>query len=94
MTEQVEPSPKTEELVRAVSNNHQTPMAPLDLVEEQRPRAKLRIWAILIALYVCEKINGQKGEKPTLTPQARPLRCCAGPNHHRDFDPDHLGAAP
>ncbi|KAI6917694.1 putative MFS transporter, partial [Hortaea werneckii] len=51
MTEQVEPSPKTEELVRAVSN-HQTPMAPLDLVEEQRPRAKLRIWAILIALYL------------------------------------------
>lgn len=54
MTEQVEPSPKTEELVRAVSN-HQTPMAPLDLVEEQRPRAKLRIWAILIALYVRQK---------------------------------------
>ncbi|KAI7152469.1 hypothetical protein KC352_g28111, partial [Hortaea werneckii] len=51
MTEQVEPSPKTEELVRAVSN-HQTPMAPLDLVEERRPRAKLRIWAILIALYL------------------------------------------
>ncbi|KAI7478807.1 putative MFS transporter [Hortaea werneckii] len=51
MTEQVEPSPKTEDLVRAVSN-HQAPMAPLDLVEEQRPRAKLRIWAILIALYL------------------------------------------
>ncbi|KAI7159220.1 putative MFS transporter [Hortaea werneckii] len=51
ITEQVEPSPKADELVRAVSN-HQTPMAPLDLVEEQRPRAKLRIWAILIALYL------------------------------------------
>lgn len=71
-------------------NEH--PIEPLDLIEEPKVRTKLRIYAILAALYVHYPILAFSASTNRLTvpPQARPLRSSPRPDHHRYIHPHNL----
>ena len=68
-------------------------LEPLDVEEATKARTKLRLYAILTALYVCKPMIALSEVAlnwlTTFLP-ARPLRSSLGPNYHCNIDPHNL----
>lgn len=64
---------------------------PLDLQEPPIVRKKLRIYAILVALYVhYPKLASARNSRLKIPPLARLLRSSPRSNHHRNIHPHNL----